>query len=64
MHEALGLRHYSRSDFIVSPRGIYYLETNTLPGLTQESLLPKSLASVGVTLPDFFTHLVDLALRK
>ncbi|MEK7201370.1 MAG: D-alanine--D-alanine ligase [Patescibacteria group bacterium] len=64
MHEALGLRHYSRSDFIVSPRGIYYLETNTLPGLTQESLLPKSLASVGVTLPEFFTHLVDLALRK
>ncbi|MBP7741205.1 MAG: D-alanine--D-alanine ligase [Candidatus Pacebacteria bacterium] len=64
MHGALGLRHYSRSDFIVSPKGIYYLETNTLPGLTQESLLPKSLVSVGVTLPDFFTHLADLALHK
>ncbi len=64
MHQALGLRHYSRSDFIVSPKGIYYLETNTLPGLTSESLLPKSLASVGVTLPEFFTHLVDLALHK
>jgi D-alanine-D-alanine ligase len=64
MHNELGLRHYSRSDFIVSPKGIYYLETNTLPGLTQESLLPKSLVSVGVTLPDFFTHLADLALRK
>lgn len=64
MHEALGLRHYSRSDFIVSSRGIYYLETNTLPGLTKESLLPKSLASVGVSLPEFFTHLADLALRK
>ncbi len=64
MHGALGLRHYSRSDFIVSPKGIYYLETNTLPGLTQESLLPKSLVSVGITLPDFFTHLADLALHK
>ena len=64
MHGALGLRHYSRSDFIVSPKGIYYLETNTLPGLTQESLLPKSLVSVGITLPDFFTHLTDLALHK
>ncbi len=31
-HKALGLRHYSRSDFIVHPkRGIYILETNTLP---------------------------------
>lgn len=64
MHEALGLRHYSRSDFIVSPRGIYYLETNTLPGMTPESLLPKSLAAVGMKFPDFLTHLVDLAHRK
>ena len=64
MHEALGLRHYSRSDFIVSPRGIYYLETNTLPGMTAESLLPKSLAAVGVQFPDFLEHLVGLALKR
>jgi D-alanine-D-alanine ligase len=64
MHEALGLRHYSRSDFIVSPKGIYYLETNTLPGMTGESLLPKSLAAVGVAFPDFLAHLVDLSLRR
>lgn len=64
MHTTLGLRHYSRSDFIVSSRGVYYLETNTLPGLTSESLFPKSLASVGITLPEFFSHLTELALRK
>ncbi|MHB8710667.1 MAG: D-alanine--D-alanine ligase family protein [Minisyncoccota bacterium] len=64
MHRALGLRHYSRSDFIVAPKGIYYLETNTLPGLTTESLLPKSLAAVGVRFPDFLSHLVNLALDK
>ena len=64
MHRALGLRHYSRSDFIVSPRGVYYLETNTLPGLTAESLLPKSLAAVGVSLHEFFSHLIDLARGK
>lgn len=64
MHEALGLRHYSRSDFIVSPKGIYYLETNTLPGMTRESLLPKSLAAVGVQFPDFLGHLVDLSLKR
>ncbi|MHB8660607.1 MAG: D-alanine--D-alanine ligase family protein [Minisyncoccota bacterium] len=62
MHCALGLRHYSRSDFIVASKGIYYLETNTLPGLTTESLLPKSLAAVGVSLSAFLSHLVDLAL--
>ncbi len=64
IHRALGLRHYSRSDFIVAPKGIYYLETNTLPGLTAESLMPKSLASVGITLRDFLTHLVNLALSR
>ncbi|HYD93465.1 MAG TPA: D-alanine--D-alanine ligase [Candidatus Paceibacterota bacterium] len=63
MHQALGLRHYSRSDFIVSSRGIYYLETNTLPGMTTESLLPKSLAAVGVQFPDFLEHLIGLARR-
>ncbi len=62
MHEGLNLRHYSRSDFIVSPKGIYFIETNTLPGMTSESLLPKSLAAVGVAFPDFLAHLVDLAL--
>lgn len=62
-HKALGLRHYSRSDFIISPRrGIYILEVNTLPGLTSESLLPKSLNAVGCSLPDFLDHLLTLAL--
>jgi D-alanine-D-alanine ligase len=64
MHRSLGLRHYSRSDFIVTSKGIYYLETNTLPGLTTESLMPKSLASVGVSFPDFLSHLIALALDK
>lgn len=63
-HRGLGLRHYSRSDFIVSRRGIYFLEVNTLPGLTETSLLPKSLAAVGVSLPDFIHHVVDLALKN
>lgn len=64
MHRALGLRHYSRSDFIVAPKGIYYLETNTLPGLTPESLMPKSLAAVGIPFPEFLSHLVTLALGR
>ncbi len=63
-HKALGLRHYSRSDFIVSPRGIYILETNTLPGMTTESLFPKSLAAVGSSLPEFLDHLITLARER
>jgi D-alanine-D-alanine ligase len=61
MHAALELRHYSRSDFIVTPKGIYYLETNSLPGLTSESLFPKSLAAVGISYAEFLSHIIDLA---
>ena len=64
-HRALGLRHYSRSDFIISPRrGIYILEINTLPGLTEQSLVPKALRSVGSDTHELVDHLINLALRK
>jgi D-alanine-D-alanine ligase len=64
VHAALGLRHYSRTDFIVSPRrGVYVLEVNTLPGLTEASLVPKALAAVGSNLPEFLDHIIGLALE-
>ena len=64
IHKTLDLRHYSRSDFIVSPRGIYALEVNTLPGLTAESLFPKAMAAVGCGYAGFLDHLIDLALQE
>ncbi len=62
-HNAIGGRHYSRSDFIVSKRGIYILEINTLPGLTAESLLPKALNAIGSSHKELLEHLITLALR-
>lgn len=64
IHEELGLRHYSRSDFIIGRNKIYFIEVNTLPGLTKESLLPKSLEVVGLNMPDFVDHIIKLALNK
>lgn len=58
IHTTLGLRHYSRSDFILAEDGIYFLEVNTLPGLTEASLIPLSLRAVGSSLEDFAAHLV------
>ena len=62
VHEVLGLSQYSRSDFIVANDGVYFLEVNTLPGLTKESLLPKAIDAVGGTYCDFITHLLTDAL--
>lgn len=67
-HEVLGLRHYSRADFIVSPKSsarggqVFILEVNTLPGLTTESLLPKAIKAVGSSYSEFLEHLINLAL--
>ena len=41
IHEGLGLSHYSESDFVVSKRGIYFLEVNASPCLHKESLFHK-----------------------
>jgi len=62
IHEHLGLRHYSRADFILSPkRGMYLLEVNTLPELTAESSIQKSLTAVGAPFSQFLEHIIDLA---
>ncbi len=62
VHKAVGLRHYSRTDFIIHPkRGVYVLEVNTLPGLTNESLVPKSLRAVGSDTHELIDHLIQLA---
>lgn len=63
-HEALGLQHYSRTDMISTPRGVYFLEVNTLPGLTEESLLPKSLKAVGSSLKEFVDHVITLSAPR
>jgi D-alanine--D-alanine ligase len=63
IHATLGLRHYSSTDFIVSPRrGIYALGVDTLPSLAPASLLSQALAAVGSNLPDFLDHIIGLAL--
>jgi len=64
IHEELGLSQYSRSDFIVAEDGIYFLEINTLPGLSKESLMPRALAAVGATYEEFVSHLINDSLNR
>lgn len=62
-HRALSCRGYTRSDFIVSAKGVVYLETNTLPGLTKASLIPKALAAQGISFVDFLNDQIALAVK-
>ena len=63
-HRALSCTGYSRSDFVVSEKGVIYLETNTLPGLTKASLYPKALKAHGIGFADFVQQQIVLAERK
>lgn len=64
-HRALGLRHYSRSDFIIHPkRGLFILETNTLPELTHRSSFIRSLEALGGSLKEFLSHLISQTLKR
>lgn len=63
-HQALGCRGMSRSDFIVTEEdGVLLLETNTIPGMTETSLLPDAAREAGIQFPDLCRHLVELALE-
>jgi D-alanine-D-alanine ligase len=64
VHRVLSCRGYSRSDFIVSAKGLVYLETNTLPGLNKSSLYPKALKAQGIDFADFLKDQIVLAERQ
>ncbi|MBI2278541.1 MAG: D-alanine--D-alanine ligase [Candidatus Brennerbacteria bacterium] len=69
LHKLLHCRGFSRSDFIIedgSPLGggrVVILEINTIPGLTEQSLLPKAAAAHGLAFPSFLDLLIEGAFR-
>ena len=61
---ALGLSVYSRADFIVTEDGTpWFLEINTLPGMTPTSLLPQEAAAVGIDYGSLCEHIIDSSLK-
>ena len=65
LHKALGLRTYSRTDFILDEEGrAWCLEINTLPGMTPGSLLPKEAAAVGLSYPELCQKILELSLNE
>ncbi|MBM7854079.1 D-alanine-D-alanine ligase [Desulfohalotomaculum tongense] len=63
-HQTLGCRGLSRVDLIVTKNGnVYVLEANTLPGMTETSLVPDAARAAGIEFPDLVSTLVELALE-
>jgi D-alanine-D-alanine ligase len=64
-HRTLRCDGLTRTDFILDDDGdLQFLEINTLPGLTPESICPKAAAAVGVSFPELLSRLVNMALER
>ncbi|CAN5143204.1 D-alanine--D-alanine ligase [soil metagenome] len=64
-HTALGLRHYSHSDIILTPRGrAYMLETTALPQFSKGTSFEASLQNAGWTSEAFVDHIIELAMKR
>jgi D-alanine-D-alanine ligase len=66
-HRALGCAQVSRTDIIISRSGstsgqAFVIETNTIPGMTDVSLLPQTAAVAGIAAPDLYSRFIEWTL--
>lgn len=62
-HRSLGIEVYSRVDVLLDAEGHpFVIEANTIPGMTETSLLPKSAAAAGLGFPDLCLRIAELSL--
>ena len=63
VYEILHLSGFSRAEYIFIDDEPYFLEINTVPGLTNESLLPQQAKEAGISLEDLFGNAIETALQ-
>lgn len=64
VHDIMGLSTYSRSDFMIDAENrIWFIEVNTLPGMTNTSLVPQEAAAVGIDYEELCEMIVADGLR-
>jgi len=64
IHKILGCRGVTRSDFIIKNGQPYFLEINTIPGMTETSLVPLAAEVAGLSFSKLLDKLINLALEK
>jgi len=64
LYEKLNCYGFVRFDYIFNESGIYFLEVNTVPGLSQSSIVPKQAAVDGISLKELFSLSLQQALSR
>jgi D-alanine-D-alanine ligase len=59
VYDILGCKGIVRVDFIVTGETPYFIEINTVPGMTKESLVPKEAAAAGISLEDLYSMAIE-----
>lgn len=59
IYRRLGCSGIVRMDYILSDDGLYFLEVNTIPGMTSASLVPKIVRTAGMDITDFLTQIIE-----
>ena len=62
VYRVLNMRGFSRSEYILVNDEPYFLEMNTVPGLTRESILPQQASVAGISLSDLFDNAIETAI--
>ena len=62
IYRQLGCEGLVRVDYILSKKGLYFLEVNTIPGMTSASLVPKMVKTAGIAMKDFLTTVINSKL--
>ena len=63
VYQVLNMKGFSRSEFIIVDGAPYFLEINTVPGMTKESLLPQQAKEASISLTDLFDNAIQMALN-
>ena len=63
VYRVLNMSGFSRSEFILVNGEPYFLEINTVPGMTEESLLPQQAKEASISLTDLFDNAIQMALN-
>ncbi|NLP57579.1 D-alanine--D-alanine ligase [Lutibacter sp. B1] len=64
VYKVLNMSGFSRSEYIIVNNEPYFLEMNTVPGLTAASIVPQQAAAAGIGLPELFHNAIEMALNK
>lgn len=64
IYDALDCKGIVRIDYIIKDNQPYFLEVNTVPGMSENSIIPKQIRTLGITIPEVYKLIIEDLLKK